>query len=151
MRAAVAGSGCCCCGCIICCSISGVISRKNSEVSLNPADSMNRPKVLRYWLGETSGLAMPIWDIICSCFCRIAATIAICCSRLPVPRPTFTVRSYSLLHSRGSIATNLPRIRTIRSLSWYLQTRCRMDLNRSFTPVSANILAINSTFAAPAF
>ena len=148
----MAGSGCGCeAACAICCSTSGVTSRKNSAESLKPALSMNLPSVDRYCERPTRGPLVPCVPRICSCFCRTIASIAICSWRFPVPNPTFTDTSYSFDHSRGSIETYLPRRRMTLGLSWYLHSRWRMLRKRSDTPPSAKILATNSIFDEAAF
>ena len=106
---------------------------------------MNLASVLRYWATDTNGLDGPYCWMICSCFARTICNIANFWSLSPEPRPTLTLISYSFAHVLGSNVTYLPRIRTILGLSWYLPNRCKMPLNRLFTPVSAKIRAINSS------
>ena len=106
-----------------------------------------RFNVFTYWLGFTTGLFAPSCAMICSCLPAICANMDIFSSSRPLPRPTSMLRSKPFANSRGSMATNSPRIRITRSLSWCFCNKCKTPFAKSRHPVSAKTRAIISIFS----
>ena len=100
-----------------------------------------------YWLGFTTGLFGPNCCNSCSCLPNICVSIPIFSSSRPLPRPTSMDKSKLFCQARGSIATNSPRIRIVRSLSWCFCNNAKTPLAKSTHPVSANTRAIISIFS----
>ena len=64
------------------------------------------------------GPTKPNGPSISRCICATAISFCCLCSSVPVPSPTFTVKSVRSRHSCGLTVTYFPFMRTMRCLSW---------------------------------